>query len=98
MTRKEANGQPVLCGIFAAGRFRILKASQCSRAQLVEDFARYIYLPRLAGSEVLTQAIRDGLALLTWADRHVRVRRELRRWRGALPGIARWTSHFAVGR
>jgi hypothetical protein len=32
----------------------------------VEDFARYIYLPRLAGSEVLTQAIRDGLALLTW--------------------------------
>jgi hypothetical protein len=33
---------------------------------LVEDFARYLYLPRLAGPEVLTQAIRDGLALLTW--------------------------------
>ena len=34
--------------------------------QLVEDFARYLYLPRLAGSEVLVQAIRDGIALLTW--------------------------------
>ena len=34
--------------------------------QLVEDFARYLYLPRLAGPEVLAQAIRDGLALLTW--------------------------------
>jgi predicted AAA+ superfamily ATPase len=34
--------------------------------QLAEDFARYLYLPRLAGPEVLAQAIRDGLALLTW--------------------------------
>ena len=34
--------------------------------QLVEDFARYLYLPRLARSEVLVQAIRDGVALLTW--------------------------------
>jgi len=34
--------------------------------QLVEDFARYLYLPRLAGSDVLVQAIRDGIALLTW--------------------------------
>ena len=34
--------------------------------QLVEDFARYVYLPRLAGPEVLLQAIRDGVALLTW--------------------------------
>jgi hypothetical protein len=34
--------------------------------QLVEDFARYLYLPRLAGPEVLVLAIRDGLALLTW--------------------------------
>jgi hypothetical protein len=34
--------------------------------QLVEDFGRYLYLPRLAGPEVLIQAIRDGVALLTW--------------------------------
>lgn len=34
--------------------------------QLVEDFARYLYLPRLAGPEVLIHAIRDGLVLLSW--------------------------------
>jgi len=34
--------------------------------QLAEDFARYLYLPRLAGTEVLVQAIRDGVSLLTW--------------------------------
>ncbi len=34
--------------------------------QLVEDFARYLYLPRIAGPEVLVQAIRDGVTLLTW--------------------------------
>ncbi|MBM3465143.1 MAG: ATP-binding protein, partial [Armatimonadetes bacterium] len=34
--------------------------------QVVDDFARYLYLPRIAGSEVLVQAIRDGIALLTW--------------------------------
>jgi predicted AAA+ superfamily ATPase len=34
--------------------------------QLIEDFARYLYLPRLAGPEVLVKAMRDGVALLTW--------------------------------
>ncbi|MCL6557122.1 MAG: DUF499 domain-containing protein [Burkholderiales bacterium] len=34
--------------------------------QLVEDFARYLYLPRLTGPEVLAQAMRDGVALPTW--------------------------------
>jgi predicted AAA+ superfamily ATPase len=34
--------------------------------QLVEDFARYLYLPRVVGPEVLVQAMRDGLALITW--------------------------------
>ena len=34
--------------------------------QLVDDFARYLYLPRLASPEVLMEAIRDGVTLLTW--------------------------------
>ena len=34
--------------------------------QLVEDFARYLYLPRVAGPAVLVHAICDGIALLTW--------------------------------
>jgi predicted AAA+ superfamily ATPase len=36
--------------------------------QVVDDFARYIYLPRLADSTVLINAIRDGLTLLTWTE------------------------------
>src|SRR5439155_10264621 len=34
--------------------------------QLAEDFARYLYLPRLKEPAVLVGAIRDGLGLLTW--------------------------------
>jgi predicted AAA+ superfamily ATPase len=34
--------------------------------QLADDFARYLYLPRLQTSSVLAEAIRSGLALLTW--------------------------------
>ena len=34
--------------------------------QLVEDFARYIYLPRLKEPAVLIEAIRNGLGLLMW--------------------------------
>jgi len=34
--------------------------------QLLEDFARYPYLPRLKGPEVLMGAVADGVGLLTW--------------------------------
>jgi hypothetical protein len=34
--------------------------------QLAEDFARYVYLPRLRDPEVLTGAVQDGLGLLLW--------------------------------
>ena len=33
---------------------------------LVEDFAQQLYLPRLAGPTVLTDALRSGIGLLTW--------------------------------
>jgi predicted AAA+ superfamily ATPase len=36
--------------------------------QLMEDFARYLYLPRLRESGVLLDAIERGLGLLTWAQ------------------------------
>ncbi|MBI4517435.1 MAG: ATP-binding protein [Deltaproteobacteria bacterium] len=36
--------------------------------QLVEDFARYLYLPRTKDPAVLVEAIRDGLGLLTWSQ------------------------------
>jgi len=34
--------------------------------QLIEDFATYLYLPRLRDPDVLIAAIREGLPLLTW--------------------------------
>jgi predicted AAA+ superfamily ATPase len=34
--------------------------------QLVEDFARYLYLPRLRDPEVLLDSTREGVARLTW--------------------------------
>lgn len=36
--------------------------------QLAEDFARYIYLPRLRNASVLVESIREGLGLLTWTQ------------------------------
>ena len=36
--------------------------------QLVEDFGRYSYLPRLKEPTVLLEAIREGLRLLTWSQ------------------------------
>jgi predicted AAA+ superfamily ATPase len=34
--------------------------------QLVDDFAKYLYLPRLRDGEVLIETIKDGVALLSW--------------------------------
>lgn len=34
--------------------------------QVVEDYARYPYLPRLADPQILTKSIQDGLSLITW--------------------------------
>jgi len=34
--------------------------------QLVEDYARYLYLPRLRSPEVLLDAVKEGVKLTTW--------------------------------
>src|SRR5207245_4736318 len=34
--------------------------------QLAEDFAQYLYLPRLRDTDVLLAAVRDGIAALNW--------------------------------
>ncbi|MCS7081031.1 MAG: Swt1 family HEPN domain-containing protein [Chloracidobacterium sp.] len=34
--------------------------------RLIEDFAGYLYLPRLAGPRVLVQAVEKGVGLLSW--------------------------------
>ncbi|MBS3947521.1 MAG: DUF499 domain-containing protein [Dethiobacter sp.] len=47
-------------------RVPLWRGDHVSIRQLVEDFARYPYLPRLKEPEVLLAAMREGLALLTW--------------------------------
>lgn len=42
------------------------RGDHVSVKQLLDDFASYLYLPRLAGPDVLRKAIESGLALLTW--------------------------------
>lgn len=56
MLRRELDKVPLWRGDHVAVR------------QLADDFARYVYLPRLAGPEVLAEAARDGVALLSWAQ------------------------------
>jgi hypothetical protein len=47
-------------------RVPLWRGDHVAAKQLVEDFARYLYLPRLAETRVLLDAIGDGLSLLTW--------------------------------
>jgi predicted AAA+ superfamily ATPase len=47
-------------------RVPLWRGNQVAIKQLVEDFARYVYLPRFKEPSVLLQAIKDGLGLLTW--------------------------------
>jgi hypothetical protein len=47
-------------------RIPLWRGNHVGIKQLAEDFARYVYLPRLADSAVLLSAIRDSLGLLTW--------------------------------
>jgi hypothetical protein len=70
---KKLKNDELLITSFAATRLRmeldripLWRGDHVSIKQLAEDFARYIYLPRLKDASVLLGAIRDGLALLTW--------------------------------
>jgi hypothetical protein len=42
------------------------RENHVSVRQIVEDFSRYIYLPRMKDPSVLVTAIREGVALITW--------------------------------
>jgi len=73
-SRKLRNDELLVPG-FAATRLRLeldrvplWRGNHVATKQLVEDFARYLYLPHLKNSAVLLQAIRDGLGLLTWSQ------------------------------
>jgi len=62
---KLRNDELLVTG-FAATRLR-LRLDRVAIKQLVEDFARYLYLPRLKKPAALLQAVRDGSGLLSWS-------------------------------
>ena len=47
-------------------RVPLWRGNHVAVRQLVEDFGKYLYLPRLQQGAVLLNAIRSGLSLLTW--------------------------------
>lgn len=47
-------------------RVPLWRGEHVAVSQLAEDFARYLYLPRLRTSDVLLSAVGDGASLLTW--------------------------------
>jgi len=47
-------------------RVPLWRENHVSIRQLVEDFARYLYLPRIKEPDVLLRAISEGFSLLTW--------------------------------
>ena len=72
---RKLKSDELLVPSFAASRLRmeldrvpLWRGDHVAIKQLIDDFARYLYLPRLAQPAVLVNAIRDGLALLTWAQ------------------------------
>ena len=70
---RRLRGQDGLMTAYAATLLRmeldrvpLWRGNHVSVSQLAEDFARYLYLPRLKGPEVLLRTIEDGVSLITW--------------------------------
>jgi predicted AAA+ superfamily ATPase len=70
---KKLRSDELLLTTFAASRLRmeldripLWRGNDVSVCQLAEDFAKYLYLPRLKNSSVLLHSIRDGAGLMTW--------------------------------
>ncbi len=70
---KKLRNDDLLAGTLAGTMLRmwmdkvpLWRGDHVSVRQLAEDFARYAYLPRLKEPSVLADAVRGGLALLTW--------------------------------
>ena len=70
---KKLKNDELLITDFAPSRLRmeldrvpLWRGDHVSVRQVVEDFAKYLYLPRLTDSSVLLKAIKDGLGRLTW--------------------------------
>ena len=69
---KKLKRDELLVTAFAPTRLRmeldrvLWRGDHVSVGQIIEDFARYHYLPRVKAPSVLLQSIGDGVGLLTW--------------------------------
>ena len=86
----------LLIGCFAGSLLRreldrvpLWRGDHVTVKQIVDDFAQYLYLPRLQTPEVLHSAVADGARLLDLGPRRFRVCGRLRRSAGPIRG-ATW--------
>ena len=70
---KKLRNDELLLTAFAPSRLRmeldrvpLWRGQHVAIRQLIEDFPKYIYLPRLQTTQVLMASIQDGLNLMTW--------------------------------
>ena len=70
---KKLRSDELLLTRYAASRLRmdldrvpLWRGNDVAVKQLAEDFAKYLYLPRLSHSTVLLEAISEGVQTLTW--------------------------------
>ena len=72
---RRLKSEELLVGHFAGTRLRmeldnvpLWRGDHVEVRQVVEDFARYVYLPRLQCPADVLRAVTDGVGLLTWAS------------------------------
>jgi hypothetical protein len=71
---KKLRNDELLITNLAASRLRmeldripLWRGDNVAMRQVIDDFARYLYLPRVQAPEILTRAMVDGIQLLTWS-------------------------------
>jgi predicted AAA+ superfamily ATPase len=96
---RKLRGDELLLTTFAGTRLRmeldkipLWRENHVEIRQLAEDFARYVYLPRLKSPAVLAASVQDGLSLLLWehetfafADSYDETARRYRGLKGGVP-------------
>jgi Protein of unknown function (DUF499) len=71
---KKLKNDELLITNLAASRLRmeldripLWRGDNVATRQVIDDFARYLYLPRVQGPEILGNAVVEGIKLLTWS-------------------------------
>ncbi len=61
-------GLEIITCLHIANRVPLWRGDDVTIKQLIEDFATYLYLPRLRDPDVLMAAVREGIPMLTWQE------------------------------